>query len=333
MTDNEIEGTECSHGNNGNRQQVAHTAYFLVGPTAAGKSAVAQWIAQNGNYEILSADSMQVYRGMDIGTAKPSREDRASVNYHGIDLTTPDKPFSVWSYTRYARKALADIRSRGRKAVIVGGTGLYIKSLTDGLRSIPASDPAYRTYWTGVLDEKGVGALQEELRKRRPDLYDSLRDKQNGRRLIRAIEMAEAGIGNGPGSWVKYHRSAPLVGLTLPADELKSRIESRVADMYCLGLVDEVRKLLKQYGAFSPSASQAIGYAEAVALVEGRCSREEAMSRTVVRTRQLAKRQRTWFRHQVDVKWIDIRSGMHTREIARMVLDPWRQYGETEIEE
>lgn len=312
--------------------------YFLVGPTAVGKSAVAQWIAENADYDILSADSMLVYRGMDIGTAKPSADDRFSVRYHGIDLTTPDKPFSVWVYRRHACSVLAESALNGRKTIVVGGTGLYIKSLTDGLASIPALDPALRAHWTQVLEKDGVGALQKALREKSAALYESLRDKRNGRRLIRALELVEAGMERPQRSWaqgsgfrVPSSQGAPLVGLMLPTDQLKSRIESRVDEMYRLGLVEEVRSLLERYTVLSPTARQAIGYAEVIDFLNGRCSRQEAMAKTVARTTQLAKRQKTWFRHQANVGWIDIDIKMKTSEIAEQVLEHWREYGPTVI--
>lgn len=313
-------------------------AYFLIGPTAVRKSSVAQWIAENAGYEILSADSMLVYTGMDIGTAKPSAADRSSVRYHGINLTTPNKPFSVWAYRRYACNALTESALNGRKTIVVGGTGLYIKSLTDGLTLIPSSDPELREYWTRALEEKGVGVLQEALREKSAVLYESLRDKQNGRRLIRALELAETGIEKPRKTWVRgagyevpSSQDAPLAGLMLPADQLKSSIELRVAEMYRAGFVEEVRGLLERYAELSFTARQAIGYAEVIDFLNGRCSLEDAAARTVIRTRQLAKRQKTWFRNQADVRWIDIDIEMTTPEIAELVLDHWKKYGPTEI--
>ena len=306
-------------------------ACFLVGPTAVGKSSVAQWIAEKEGCEIVSADSMTVYRGMDIGTAKPAPEERARAKYHCLDLTTPDKPFSVWDYRRAAYEALADVASRGARAIIAGGSGLYIKSLTDGLGSIPPSDPALREHWTDVLEKEGVGPLQEALRARNQALFESLADRQNPRRLIRALEQAEAGVNMPPRTWKDKRACAPLAGLVLPPDLLKSRIESRVREMYRLGLVEEVRALLQGGVALSPAARQAIGYAEAIDVLNGDCSPDGAIAKTVLRTKQFAKRQMTWFRHQANVKWIETGPETSIGEIAKLVLSHWEKYGPTEI--
>jgi tRNA dimethylallyltransferase len=303
---------------------------FLVGPTAVGKTSVAQWIAENHDYDILSADSMVVYRGMDIGTAKPGDAERSCVRYHGLDLLTPDKPFSVWDYRQHALKALAACAAAGRRILVVGGSGLYIKSLTDGLSPTSVSNPERRKLWTEMAETKGVEALQKALQERNIALYESLSDKQNPRRLIRALEQASASVPASP-AWKKEKGPKTLVGLTMPSSELKQRVESRVAAMYRSGLVDEVRRLLAEYPDLSMTARQAIGYSEAMDLVAGRYSEREAMARTVTRTLQLAKRQRTWFRHQAKVEWIEVGATMEVRRIAEKALEMWRRYGSTRI--
>ena len=306
--------------------------YFLVGPTAAGKTCVAQWIAEHHDYDILSADSMTVYRGMDIGTAKPSAAERARVHYSGLDLTTPDKPFSVWDYRQHALVALAASAAKGRRTLIVGGSGLYVKSLTDGLAPVSGASLEIRAYWTEIAGTDGVEALQKALRDKNPVLYESLADKQNPRRLIRALEQAATGSVPCAPTW-KRTGSVPLIGLALPAEELRLRVESRVAGMYRAGLVDEVRGLLNEYPNLSDTARQAIGYAEAMDVLKGRCSQEEAMARTVTRSLQLAKRQRTWFRHQAKVEWVEISPDMDTRKVAEQVIDHGSIYGPTRIAE
>jgi len=306
-------------------------AYFLVGPTAAGKSALAHWIAERKGFEIVSADSMLVYRGMDIGTAKPGSEERSRVRYHGIDLAEPDRPFSVGDYARHARSALADAARRGRRAIVVGGTGLYIKSLTDGLSQAPPADPEARERWARVLRERGPGALAEALQATAPRLYDGLPDKGNPRRLLRALEWAEAGVREPPRSWKAGRPAAALAGLAMPDADLHLAIESRVAGMYRSGLMAEVRGLLDRYGSLSPTARHAIGYAEAAAALAGECSAEEAARRTATRTRQLARRQRTWFRHQADVRWVEVRAGAGLAAAAGPVLRHWEQDGPTAV--
>ena len=314
------------------RVACACSAYFLVGTTATGKSALAEFIAQEYGYDILSADSMQIYIGMDIGTAKPPLDVRSRIRYHGIDIIEPTESFNAGEYRRYALDILARNASKGRKTIVVGGTGLYIKALTNGLSAAHESDPAIRAHWTQVLEKHGVAALQKALREKSSDIYEGLKDKENARRLIRALEMAETGLEQKHRSWNQIkEKSAPLAGLTMPVSELCKSIETRVRRMYALGLVDEVKALLAGHGVLSPTARQAIGYAEAIDLLEGRCTQKEAMAKTVVRTRQLAKRQRTWFRHQADVKWIELAAGMDVQRTAELVTNHWNEYGPTEI--
>jgi tRNA dimethylallyltransferase len=308
-------------------------AYFLVGPTAVGKSAVAQWIAETLGWPVLSADSMLVYKGMDVGTAKPSPSDRAKVHYYGIDLVSPDTDFSVWAYRSYACELLleqAGPKIPMKSFVVAGGTGLYVKSLTHGLDFVPRADPAVREHWNAVLKEQGVGPLQDALRMKSPALFQSLDDIQNGRRLVRALELVEHGDRVPCRTW-KEDSHARLVGLSMSKNELKSRIASRIAGMYSNGLLSEVEKLLENYSALSDTARQAIGYAEAIECIRGRCSEDEAVAGTVRRTKQLAKRQGTWFRHQADVKWIHIDDSMKLCEIGKMVIDEWRKHGPTRI--
>ena len=320
--------------------------FFLVGPTAVGKSAVAESIAQDLGYDILSADSMLVYKGMDIGTAKPSKDSRAHVRYFGIDIESPDKPFSAGEYYRYACDVLSGAIDRNREVIIAGGTGLYIKSLTHGLTATPPRIAERRSYWSNVFREGGLKALQDALREISPEFLESLQDKMNHRRLIRALEMAEDGIAKTPDTWksagkgtgssheafgVGNRKSGKIIGLMMPADMLALRIKDRVEKMFSCGFEDEVRNLLKQYGNLSETARQAIGYAEVIDFIRGKCSLRVAMDKTVIRTRQLAKKQGTWFRHQADVEWIHVDPAMKTEDISRLVLDCWRKYGPTNV--
>ena len=306
-------------------------AFFLVGPTASGKSGVAQYIAeQDPRYEILSADSMCVYKGMDIGTAKPSAEERSRVVYHGLDLRTPDRPFSVWSYHRYACRVLSAATDRDRRILVVGGSGLYIKCLTAGLDGAPAPDDDRRERWTSLVADAGLEALQEELRRRDPAAYERLADRQNVRRLVRALEAVEAGHVRRK-SWRAEPRSGPPAGLAYAVDELRRRIACRVTAMYDNGLMEEVRQLKERYPAWSTTASQAIGYREALRCLAGECSRKEAIAETVRRTRRFARRQRTWFRHQARVSWIAVEPGMDVPEVAERVLAQWDRSGPTPV--
>jgi len=304
-------------------------AYFLVGPTASGKSRVAHWIAEQENYDILCADSMSIYKGMDIGTSKPSPAERQRVSYSGIDLATPDQTFSVWQYRMDALQALRQSILHGHTVAAVGGTGLYVKALTSGLADAAAPHLALRVKWAALLAGGGVEALAAELKRCRPDLYDQLQDKQNPRRLIRALEKAHAGTAETSPTWGSVEPSAPLVGLRLEPELLKSKIEQRVYEMYRQGFLDEVRALLERYGKLAATASKAIGYAEAIDCLAGRCSEEDAIAATTVRTRRLAKRQRTWFQHQADVKWVDVCVDSTVEEVAGHVMDTWQTLGAT----
>ncbi|OGV69697.1 MAG: tRNA (adenosine(37)-N6)-dimethylallyltransferase MiaA [Lentisphaerae bacterium RIFOXYA12_FULL_48_11] len=308
-------------------------AYFLVGPTAVGKSAISQYIAEHHGYDIIAADSMQIYRGMDIGTAKPSPDERSRVNHYGIDLVGPEELFSVGLYRIHALSILRTNTSQKRNTIVVGGTGLYVKSLVDGLDYAPAIDRALKARWMKLYAEQGILALQDALRTRNPGIFNRIRDKQNSRRLIRALELVESGAVLTEKTWVEGREEKTIAGLMMAPEILHDRIAERVHNMYQNGLVEEVKKLLDSGVAMSETAKQAIGYAEVMDYLNRRCSREDAIARTVVRTRQLAKRQRTWFRHQLKVEWIQVNAVTDQEAIAQKVIEHWRKYGPTRIAE
>jgi tRNA dimethylallyltransferase len=313
-------------------------AFFLVGPTASGKSAVAQLLAQKMNAAILSADSMLVYQGMDIGTAKPSAKDRARVPYHGVDLVNPDRDFSVYDYRKAVLASVRSSASGAQPILAVGGTGLYVRALTDGLDVVQGTRGDERGRWEAMLAEQGLASLLEELRRLNPAVYADLPDKQNPRRVIRALEIASDTTAFRVRSWQKEpaaQSATPLIGLMPDPETLGRRIEQRVTRMYEEGLTDEVLGLVGRYGELSRSAGQAIGYAEVLAYLNGKCTCREAQERTVVRTRQLAKKQRTWFRHQARVEWIepDAKHASDVRWLAARVKGAWDKYGDTEIRE
>jgi len=308
-----------------------YSANFLVGPTAVGKTAVAQWIAERTNANILSADSMLVYRHMDIGTAKPGVLERGQVVYFGIDVVAPDSLFSAGRYLEEADMALAVSREQGRSVLVVGGTGLYIKALTHGLAEGPAVSNAGRGRWEAVLAKEGVEGLQAALRAVAPGLLESLPDARNARRVMRALEMAEAGVRRRPASWADSGAGGTLVGLRRAADDLAAAIELRTEQMFNSGLSEEAARLQTSYPELSRTALQAIGYAEAIACVAGTLDLAEAKRCVAARTRRLAKRQMTWFNHQAKVDWVDVECGMGVEEIAEQVLGRWREHGPTRI--
>lgn len=305
-----------------------HRACFLVGPTAVGKTAVAHRIAGEDHAGILSADSMLVYRGMDIGTAKPDADERARVIYWGIDCADPSETFSVGSYLQRARAAVRDAAERRIPLFVVGGTGLYVKCLLEGLDEAPGAQPELRARYERVLAERGVAGLQDELRKLDAGRLERLADPKNPRRLLRALELAALGH---PRKELPARVKPRLTGLRMEGGALHERICMRVRHMYESGLLDEARRLRERVQALSATAAQAIGYAEAFAALDGRMTREAAMTATILRTRQLAKRQMTWFNRQATMTWIDITPDMTVADIAATVRNRWKLDGPTPL--
>lgn len=305
-----------------------HRAFFLVGPTATGKTAVAQRLAEQNDWNILSADSMLVYRGMDTGTAKPTAAERSRVGYRGLDLADPADTFNVAFYLEHAREAFREAAAAGREVMVVGGTGLYVKCLTEGLAAGPGADPEIRARAERCLAERGVEALRELVRAEAPEAYGRLRDNRNPRRLVRALEQgadaSRQGVWKGP-------PGVPMAGLRMDSALLYERIAARVEAMYAAGLLEEARRLMKDSGKLSRTALQAIGYAEAMAVAEGKARLKDAVQITITRTRRLARRQMTWFRHQGRVEWIDVSRDMDTGEVARRVMAVWEKHGPTPV--
>jgi tRNA dimethylallyltransferase len=289
-------------------------AFFLAGPTATGKTAVAHALAREMDLPILSTDSMLVYRGMDIGTAKPSRKERAGISYLGINLVDPDASFSTGDYIR-AVKGCCDT------CIATGGTGLYIKALCNGLDELPRGNPERRT----ALEVLEVRQLQDLLRELDPDWLAAMADPLNPRRLVRAIELAEAGIPR-PTALAELAR-VPVVALSMDREHLRERIAQRVDLMYGQGFIEEVHALRRRFPTWSLSAEQAIGYAEAIAVLNGTLSLVEAKDQTVRRTRKLAKRQITWLNNQFDIHWVEIMPEDNPAETATRVRGLWEQRG------
>ena len=304
--------------------------HILVGPTASGKSAVAYEIATSSRpvRPILSADSMAIYRGMDIGTAKPEPQERAAVPTYGIDLVDPDKPFSVGDYRAAIQAATPALATCGAIPILVGGTGLYVRCLTEGLDSAAVLDPAPRAAAEALLEAEGLAALQAATCALNPDEYAHLRDPENPRRVVRAYELQTSGHPLP----VATERPRPrIAGLRLRSEELVARIERRARQMFAHGLVEEVRALRERYPALSGTARQAIGYQEAGRVLDGQLPEEEAIRLTAIRTRQYAKRQMTWFRNQAEVTWVDVQPDDSPVKIAGKVLKIWATQGPTAL--
>ncbi|MFH1477895.1 MAG: tRNA (adenosine(37)-N6)-dimethylallyltransferase MiaA [Verrucomicrobiota bacterium] len=307
-------------------------AWFLVGPTASGKSAVGQYIAEQTASAILSADAMLVYNGMNIGVAKPTAAERARVRYYGLDLVKPRELFSVGAWRSAALQAFQDAAARRLPPlIVVGGTGLYIKCLMDGISTCTPMQSAIRSEAEQRLAADGVGALQTWLGQVDPERYASLADPKNPRRLMRALETALGGEAPTAGNWRTARDSPPIPGLMWSLSQLYDRIQVRVQAMFAGGLLTEVELLLQAGFEQAPTARLAIGYAEAAAYLRARCSLAEAMAKTVARTRQLAKRQMTWFRHQCNVEWLAVDAAMTTADIAGAVRACWQAHGPTPV--
>ncbi len=300
--------------------------YVLVGPTAAGKTAVAHILARQHNLPVISADSMLVYRGMDIGTAKPGMAEREGVTYAGIDLAEPSEDFNV---ALYLRRTAEQANGWGGPVLVTGGTGLYVRCLLDGLEDVVPPDAEMRARAEAMLAADGPAVLRDELRKVSPETFSQLSDPQNPHRLIRALEHAWSG--RIPSRGWKERPPHIVIGLRLASDTLKARIEQRVDRMLENGLLDEARRLREMHPALSATATKAIGYEEAWAVLDGAASVKEARSRICARTRQLAKRQMTWFRHQLMTKWVDVDDGAKPVEVARAVWAKMQEHGTQNI--
>ncbi len=279
----------------------------LVGPTASGKSSVAMAAAEQvPGVELVSVDSMQVYRGMDIGTAKPSASDRAAVEHHLIDLVGPDVDFAVAEFQRAYRDALADIADRDARALLVGGTGLYHRAAIDDLE-LPGEWPEVRSRLAGEIVEHGAPALHARLAEIDPVAAGRM-EPTNERRIVRALEVCE-GSGRafssfGPGLDAYPPSEVVQIGLRWDRSVLADRIEQRVHRMMVDGLLGEVEALAAE--GLSRTARQALGYKELLAHLEGQSTLDEAVEQIVVRTRQFAVRQIRWFQRDPRVQWVDV---------------------------
>ncbi|HLA79632.1 MAG TPA: tRNA (adenosine(37)-N6)-dimethylallyltransferase MiaA [Vicinamibacteria bacterium] len=292
----------------------------IVGPTASGKSALALRLAADRGGEIVSCDSLQIYRGLDIGSAKPTRAEQALVPHHLIDLADPQEPFSAADYARLARQALSGIRDRGRLPVVVGGTGLYLRALLEGLFEGPSRDPELRQRLEAMAGRWGQDALHRLLRRVDPAAADRIAPADRVR-VVRALEVFR--LTREP--LTAHHQRAGggltgfavrIVGLALDRGELRARVERRTEEMWQRGLLSEVQGLLAKGYAPDLRPLQAIGYRQAVAVIEGRLSEAAARRDMVTATMRYAKRQMTWFRHQAEVRW--------HRSAEAALADAWR---------
>ncbi|MEK7677369.1 MAG: tRNA (adenosine(37)-N6)-dimethylallyltransferase MiaA [Verrucomicrobiota bacterium] len=302
---------------------------FIAGPTAAGKSAVAVILADLCHGEIISVDSMQVYRGLDIGTAKPSLADRRRVPHHLIDVVELTGTFDAAKFVLLARRALSEIQARGRQAIFCGGTGLYFKAFLEGLGETPPADAALRAQ----LEATPLPELLRELAERDPVTFQKI-DRQNPRRIIRAVEVIRQTarpMSEQIAPWQEAHAGAAnatvlpkatagfLLGLTRSPDDLRRRIETRVDEMFERGLVQETERLLPQGLAQNRTALQALGYRQVTEYLQGVRSLPETIALVKQRTRQFAKRQKTWFKWQMKLTWLELQPHDNPEAVAERV--------------
>ncbi len=311
---------------------------FIVGCTGCGKGGLAREIARRVRGEIVSLDSMKVYRRMDIGTAKPSAEARAAIPHHLIDLVEPWEEFTVMRYLELAEKTLADLAARHCPAVVVGGTFLYLKALTSGMFDGPGADPAIRARLNEEAQTQGLGTLHDRLRGVDPVAAQRIH-VNDLRRVIRALEVFEL-----TGKPISAHqqqwaattpdRGFQLLGLRREAEDQSHRTNERVRRMVEAGLVEEVRALLAEERPLSTTARKAVGYAEMIEHVEGRVTLADAIEMIKINTRQFAKSQRTWMKRFEAIQqagfvgdWIDLAEGATAKQIADDLISaaklPW----------
>jgi tRNA dimethylallyltransferase len=276
----------------------------VVGPTAAGKSELSLALASALDGEVVNADSMQLYRGMDIGTAKLTEHERAGVPHHLLDIWPVSRAASVSEYQLLARAAIADIRERGRTAILVGGSGLYVRAAVDNLQ-FPGTDPGLRASLEGELARVGPAELHARLAAVDPAAAAAILPG-NGRRVVRALEVVQLSGRPFSATLPRYESvfEAVQLGVELPRADLDRRVTERVGRMWQLGLVDEVRRLAAAGLRESRTASRALGYAQVLRFLDGEWSEDEAATQTVQATRRFVRRQESWFRRDPRVVWL-----------------------------
>ena len=298
---------------------------FLTGQTASGKGAVGAVLARHVGAEIISLDSMKVYRGMDVGTAKPSAERRRQVPHHMVDVVEPHEHFDAALYAAGAERAVEDIASRGAVPLFVGGTALYLKAITEGLFEGPAADARFRARLRAEAARLGTEHLHRRLAEVDPAAAERIHPNDL-RRIERALEVYEKT--GAPISELQEQfgrpseRYAPVImALRREKGDLHDRIERRVDAMMANGMLDEVRRLASGPKPLGKVASQALGYRELLAHLAGDCTLEEAVELIKLHTRQFAKAQMTWFKRIEGVRWFDVARGETPEHTARRLAD------------
>jgi tRNA dimethylallyltransferase len=289
---------------------------LIAGPTASGKSDVALALAERIDGEIVSVDSMQVYQGLDVGTAKPTDAERRRIPHHLVDIVPLDDTYDAARFVADATAAIAGITARGRVPILCGGTGLYFNSWLNGLGSAPAPDPVLRA----ELEALSTEVLLDELARRDWETFDAI-DLRNRRRIVRAVEVIRITGRPFSSQRATWPERAPSMagrafGLRRPAPTLVDRIHRRVDRMFEAGLVEETRRLLERGLERNRVAMQAIGYRQVVEHLQGIRGFRDTVELVKARTRQFAKRQRTWFEGQMDLEWLEIPSDLEATAVA-----------------
>lgn len=293
----------------------------ITGPTASGKSDLALEVAAQLGAEIVNADAFQLYRGMDIGTAKVPPSERRGIPHHQLDVLDIAQDATVAAYQREARADLAGIAARGRPAVLVGGSGLYVRAALDEL-DIPPTDPAVRARLEAELADVGVEALRERLAALDPEAHARI-EARNGRRIVRALEVIEL-TGRPFSATLPTGRFAVptvLVALRVPRDELDARIARRTARMWADGFVEEVAALAERGLEQTRTAARAVGYPQALAQLRGESTEREAIEATAAATRRLVRRQESWWRADPRVTWLDAGDDTDLAQLAGRAVD------------
>ncbi len=296
-----------------------HDSWYLTGATASGKTRIALRLADAIDAEIISLDSMAVYRGMNIGTAKPTEIEQSQVPHHLLDVVDPDQEFSLAEYLTLAHEAAEAVKSRGKQVLFVGGTPLYLKSLLRGLCEGPPADEDFRREVEAEVEAVGIGELRKRLEQVDP-LSAAKLHPNDKRRMIRALEVYKL-TGQPISHYQMQFESAGtsrcerVFVLGWERAQLHERINTRVEQMFEAGLVDEVSELQTKYDHFSKTALQGVGYREVLELNGGKCDLKTAVEQTKIRTRRFARRQETWFRGLEECEWISMNAKITDDEI------------------
>ncbi len=304
---------------------ISSPMFLILGCTASGKGAVAFELARRIGGEILSIDSMKVYRRMDIGTAKPGLEKRQAIKHHLIDVVEPWESFSLGRYVEMADEAISDMQQRKCPIIAVGGTAMYIRGLMEGIFDGPPADAALRDQLKKEAETIGIAALHERLTKVDPEAAGRIH-YNDLKRILRALEVFEL-TGRPISSFQTQFKSGNLrhpwriIGLRRDKDQASHSINARVKRMISGGLVEEIKSLLSVPRGLSNQAAQAVGYAEIIKYLNGGCGLDDAVEQIKINTRRLAKSQRTWFRSFLGVNWFDVTTADTPEGIVNRILE------------